>query len=286
MAIKAPHFLDVMRGGKAESGATVLWPSQKYRDEFSHQYTVADKFEFGDLGHFMVSPEVFVFPLTPEEHQFWADGLIPLPNPEATYFEYRLDGWNIGYLVRSTPHWEVTRIDWGKSPDNGMFHYFASGTWVRILDSKDWAQGGEPLCEYGGDSSFRGRIERLEGDRYRRGLKADIKATIYLALMLNSKSTDIDKMAAPVKLNKARIKSGREPFPEHYIVTIAPTRFRQDGDTTGTHASPRLHWRRSHLRELRDAEGKVHKKVIIPRHLVGKRELGEVTHEYRVKVGI
>ena len=40
--------------------------------------------------------------------------------------------------------------------------------------------------------------------------------------------------------------------------------------------SPRLHWRRSHIRTLRSGN------ILTPRFLVGTAWMGEVTHGYRV----
>ena len=45
----------------------------------------------------------------------------------------------------------------------------------------------------------------------------------------------------------------------------------------GTHASPRLHDRRGHLRRLRNG-----KNVWVKPHKVGRAELGSVFHDYQI----
>lgn len=73
----------------------------------------------------------------------------------------------------------------------------------------------------------------------------------------------------------------------HHLIDVL-----RSEDAGGTHRSPRLHWRRSHLRHYDHntpraqwAPTKVHGGktgwwiAAIPRMLVGKAELGEVSHE-------
>jgi hypothetical protein len=98
--------------------------------------------------------------------------------------------------------------------------------------------------------------------------------------MLNSRSTEKRTVEGGPKPS-----GNRHPLPAHTVVTIVPKRFvgeRPDGER-GTHASPRLHWRRSHLREYKAPSGEVYHRIVIPRCLVGKDELGAVTHTYRVR---
>jgi len=92
----------------------------------------------------------------------------------------------------------------------------------------------------------------------------------WLTLMLSSRSTQIDRVPAPDKLNKQRVKRGRVAIAPHTVVSIIPrdvaARMRADReDAQGQlRASPRLHWRRSHRRTY--ASGKT---LVIPRLLIG-----------------
>lgn len=101
---------------------------------------------------------------------------------------------------------------------------------------------------------------------------------VYLTLMLNSKSSEVTTSPAPKALNAARTKRGHTPLADHRIVTIVPKNYSHVKGADGIdRRSPRLHWRRSHLRKLPTG-----KSIVIARMLVGKAELGEVSHEYRI----
>jgi len=117
----------------------------------------------------------------------------------------------------------------------------------------------------------------------------------YLTLMLHSRTTEVHVEHAPERLNKRRMEHGKVPLPAHRAVNIVPLSYRTSPRGAGTHASPRLHWRRSHKRHFEERtggavwvpaeqwKGKVGWWVtVVPRFLVGKAELGEVSHEYRV----
>jgi hypothetical protein len=119
-------------------------------------------------------------------------------------------------------------------------------------------------------------------------VKGETGLIIYLLLMLVSKTSEINAVEAPAKLNKARAKKDKPPIPPHRVVSIIPRNIakamRADGLNAGAgrvRASPRLHWRRSHLRHVGE------KVIVIARQLVGYKALDGrefVTHEYHVKL--
>lgn len=81
---------------------------------------------------------------------------------------------------------------------------------------------------------------------------------IYLTVTALLLSRDVHHRVepAPVKLNKHRARKGKSPIPERHFITIRPGAVhRAKGDGHGTHASPRTHWRRGHVRRL--ATGKI-----------------------------
>lgn len=99
----------------------------------------------------------------------------------------------------------------------------------------------------------------------------------WLILMLSSRSTHLETIDAPTKLNKSRVQKGKSAIPAYSVVSIIPKdiakRMRSDGQTAGDgfRSSPRLHWRRSHRRTY--ANGRV---AIIARMLIGyKSNTGE-----------
>jgi hypothetical protein len=112
----------------------------------------------------------------------------------------------------------------------------------------------------------------------------------YLLVMLVSRTTETTPVEAPVKLNKQRAQKGRSPIPPSRVVSIIPkgiaAQIRRDdhsgerGEGGTIRSSPRLHWRRSHLRTT--ASGKT---IPVARALVGYKAADGrefVPHEYRV----
>lgn len=81
----------------------------------------------------------------------------------------------------------------------------------------------------------------------------------------------------PTFTNRRKIAQGKQPSYEWRTVVIEPRQARAEG-LGGTHASPRLHDRRGHLRRLRSG-----KNVWVRPHKVGSAELGTVFHDYEVR---
>tara|TARA_R110000744_G_scaffold373657_1_gene485960 strand:- start:45 stop:932 length:888 start_codon:yes stop_codon:yes gene_type:complete len=100
--------------------------------------------------------------------------------------------------------------------------------------------------------------------------------------LINSPSADREIETPPLKLQKAREKRGKCPLFEHHVLKIG-------GMTStgkllakgGTHASPRQHWRRGHVRVLR-RDTPEEKKTLIPACLVSGR--GFVSKDYEVHI--
>ena len=83
----------------------------------------------------------------------------------------------------------------------------------------------------------------------------------------------------PTFTNKRKIAKGKTPTYDWNTVIIDPERMRYTAPPQGgTHASPRQHDRRGHLRRLRSG-----KNVWVRAHKVGRPELGSVFHDYEVR---
>lgn len=97
---------------------------------------------------------------------------------------------------------------------------------------------------------------------------------------IQSKGVVLKTEPAPEKLNKKREKQGKPPIYEHRIVTLGrPTQiYGSDGADIGDRSSPRMHWRRGHLRDLPSG-----KRVPVSPALVGVAENGVISHEYRIR---
>lgn len=78
--------------------------------------------------------------------------------------------------------------------------------------------------------------------------------------------------------NRRKIAAGKTPTYDWTTVVIEPKASRVSERLGGTHASPRLHDRRGHLRRLRSG-----KNVWVRPCKVGRAELGAVFHDYEVR---
>lgn len=258
----------------------------------------AQKFDFGALvcePQPEKGPGVWELPsLTEDEREFFRLGLIPLPYP-VCWYEFVLGGWRSAILVyEKEAGWHLERFDLVQ--ENEVLY---SGVVVKC-NLATAAPKGEPgswEATMGGNHQFMRVVEKANMlEHYHFGSELPLAA--YLTLMLNSKTTEVEFQEAPKKLNKVRQKKAREPLPDHRIVRIVPARFQYEKDplTGGTHRSPRLHWRRSHLRHYDhhtpNSQWAAHAwhqgeegwwVAVIPRMLVGRAELGEVSHEYRIE---
>lgn len=78
------------------------------------------------------------------------------------------------------------------------------------------------------------------------------------ASMLMSKDVITSREPAPAKLNAQRAMRGRPAINEVNTVRVvagAERAYREAGQSFGTHASPRIHWRRGHFRTLHRDDG-------------------------------
>lgn len=81
----------------------------------------------------------------------------------------------------------------------------------------------------------------------------------------------------PTFTNRRKIAAGKPPTYEWRTVVIEPVQARREHQG-GTHASPRLHDRRGHLRRLRSG-----KNVWVRECKVGNASKGMVFHDYQIK---
>ncbi|NSX94442.1 hypothetical protein [Agrobacterium tumefaciens] len=104
-------------------------------------------------------------------------------------------------------------------------------------------------------------------------------ALLQACAVLNCENVATKDIEAPAKLNKARIAKGKQPFFSYKILALTADRVVAGGagDGTGTHASPRLHLRRGHLRRLPD------KTIWVRATMIGASSgTGVVSKEYRL----
>jgi len=81
-----------------------------------------------------------------------------------------------------------------------------------------------------------------------------------------------------VAINKKRINKGKKPLIEFRLITVDGRKSESSSTPHGTHASPRLHWRRGHWRTMK----KSGKKVWVDPMLVGDEKNGKIIKDYAV----
>lgn len=84
-----------------------------------------------------------------------------------------------------------------------------------------------------------------------------------------------DTVQPPQQLNRARAKKGLTEFFSYHVLTVGGGSHGSSGGG-GTHASPRVHLRRGHIRRLPD------KRVWVNACVVGDKSRGMVVKDYAV----
>lgn len=143
-----------------------------------------------------------------------------------------------------------------------------TGPWhcVRFKPSKDLLNSiGREEFDMFSEIAFEGVEEALAG-----------------IVAMSSHSTKIVKDAPSEKVQAKRARQGKPPLYERWTLTVPGARG-SGVSLGGTHASPRLHWRRGTIctRRIGDNAGK---KWWRAPSLVGRRDLGVVEKDYKVKI--
>jgi hypothetical protein len=113
---------------------------------------------------------------------------------------------------------------------------------------------------------------------------ADINTTLLYVLhsLINARGIKLQIEPAPAKLNRKRAKKNKLPLHEHRVLKIGG--YSSGGRVLGvgaTHASPRAHWRRGHIRTIHQGTPK-QKRIAIPSSLINGP--GFVSKDYEISV--
>lgn len=240
----------------------------------------------GKLIEMMGRAQVFVFentadlpPMTDFEAGLFLDGYLPFPF-DICWFEWAIEDQECGLLIMKLEdgrHLIQVLLNNGEQLRyGGWIHFLTRGKATSLTMKKpysglDFFDPPKMAADKGWCEEFSEIADWTSADEVSYAFCA-----VRLNLMVNSSTTTITKIDASDKLNARRKKRGKLPLVSHTVVDLVPKEMVvcQKG---GTHASPRLHWRRSHLRTY--ANGK---KVVIPMCLVGRADIGVVAHDYRV----
>ena len=104
------------------------------------------------------------------------------------------------------------------------------------------------------------------------------RAILNLIEILSCRNVTTETVSAPIALNKKREAKGKTPLFEYKILLLDMRAEHSNSAETsgGTHASPRIHLRRGHIRRLPN------KIVWVNASVVGNRKAGIVTKDYSI----
>jgi hypothetical protein len=242
----------------------------KYEPDFADILARAHKFF---LDRETITKEIFDC-ATDYGKQLWEHGLLELPFDTCAFASYK-DNGNI-----------QVALTW-KNLDNGN----------RILTRIYAIIPGKMMTKIGGYPLTVG-FKIVTGEEAEVGSKIDDDATLHpdfnisdferkvagfltgIIGCLETRGISQSDIKAPKHTNKLRAAKGKAPLFEHKRVYVDMNSFRIPGmlGTGMTHASPRLHWRRGHVRRLPDG-----RLTAVRPCLVGAPENGTISHEYMVR---
>lgn len=133
-------------------------------------------------------------------------------------------------------------------------------------------EGADVFPEFYADCSREDVEEELAGM-----FSSGFNALVEFCMTVNCENVAQGQIPPSAALNQKRVSNGKTPFFSYRYPRI-PTPHPDTPSLGGTHASPRLHLRRGHLRRLSS------ERVVWVRHaLVGSEELGVVDKSYIVR---
>ena len=96
-----------------------------------------------------------------------------------------------------------------------------------------------------------GPISTIEHDVYQITTETTVRECVACVATLAVKGVDREIVSVPERVNAKRVSQGRRPLPSYTVIRLDVYGKRQGG---GSHASPRPHWRRGHVRRLPGGE--------------------------------
>ena len=231
-------------------------------------------------------PQIFYFnrnhidnDLIDTGHEFYREGILKFPFDNCMFvIDNAIDDSQIGqsyltkymreaYLFRkiaSLPDGKLKEdISKCKFPENfkaeyafmqftemcieGKIRAIPNVNFIFLADSKHHGQ-------YGSVASFcifpAERITTEDAALLKQNAIFSIGTIVGALMLLNTKYAKKTEHKIDEKLNKNRIKNGKEPLCNYITVGLAPNKHFDSG--SGTHARPKAHWRRGHIRRLED----------------------------------
>jgi len=148
--------------------------------------------------------------------------------------------------------------------------------------NKDLKNLGQSIILPLGSASYGAYPKPEQPTRVARDIADEVFAALHLLMALALDKGRHEVLPAPTKLNKKREKRDRPPLYEYKVLDIVADvlhspHFSSKPHQGGTHASPRMHKRRGHVRRLRSG-----RTTWVRNMIVGKPTAGAVEKEYSV----
>lgn len=163
-------------------------------------------------------------------------------------------------------------IFYNRAPSDNTW-YWLDSCCIVAKDSKGEARA----CVFDGFDADRGKLRHDALEKEERGLfHAACTLTMAFEVFSCCNVKTIENLP-PKFINAKRIAKGKVPFFSYRTLCIMPDAGKaQNGKGGGTHASPRLHLRRGHIRRLGD------RRVWVKSSLVGDKSKGFAGKDYTV----
>lgn len=153
-------------------------------------------------------------------------------------------------------------------PSNFGMLFSRDGRKHQVWANSDAAR--RKLAEVGHD----GALSIAMGD-----LHCELRSVLQLVAALRCRNVSTSTARPPDKINKKRESQGKQPFFSYHVLELAEHDSAPRGALSGTHASPRTHLRRGHIRRLSQD------RVVWVNACVVRGELGFVEKDYAIRPG-
>jgi hypothetical protein len=219
------------------------------------------------------------------------EGLAVLPYPHVVFCkrmsfvlgpeDYTRSNEPVGVTGSLTMEYVFSLEYWRGLPESPDRKIIGCRGYSRVLGRTPWCANGLLMtfpdatdCDHWDANPDEG----LTADQQSKTMSIAYQFCVSALAALSSKGPHIRTQPAPEKLNKQRAKKGKLPIFEYHIVEI-PRWARERAEAQGgTHASPRLHWRRGHVRRLAGE-----RRTLVRAALVGVAENGFINKDYAVR---
>lgn len=167
-----------------------------------------------------------------------------------TYWEGGYNGYHVSQLAEDPTKFVILELYGLSVPNRGNAILVYDVISINTEPDKTWVH------------PYPAKVEETDEAMRLRGSNS-LEPLVTMLRLLADASIQISMIDAPAKLNKIRAKQGRFQIPEHAVVHTRDyvTMFNashvagaQRVSRGGTHASPISHWRRSHMRHLKDGK--------------------------------